>query len=244
MDKVIKQKVLTTGVYSTGAANLNNYYTKEEVNILVDKLTSGNIDLTNYYTKAETDRLIPTDYLTEIREDYITESELDNYYTKSEVDNKVANSGTFDSSQYYNKSEVDSLIPTDYITEDELDDYVTEEQLDANGYLTVHQDISGKQDTISDLEDIRNGATLGATAIQEHQSLADYALKSEIPSISNLATKDELSNKADLAVLDSYQPKGNYLTEVPSEYVTESVVDNKIATQIGNIETILDNIIG
>ena len=201
MDKVIKQKVLTTGVYSTGAANLNNYYTKEEVNILVDKLTSGDIDLTNYYTKAETDRLIPTDYLTEIPEGYITESELDNYYTKSEVDNKVANSGTFDSSQYYNKSEVDSLIPTDYITEIPAE-YVTESELNEKGYLTEHQDISG------------------------------------------LATKDELSNKADLAALDSYQPKGNYLTEVPSEYVTESVVDNKIATQIGNIETILDNIIG
>lgn len=220
MDKVIKQKVLTTGVYSTGAANLNNYYTKEEVNILVDKLTSGDIDLTNYYTKAETDRLIPTDYLTEIPEGYITESELDNYYTKSEVDNKVANSGTFDSSQYYNKSEVDSLIPTDYITEIPAE-YVTESELNEKGYLTEHQDISGLA-TKDDLS----------------------ALKSEIPSISNLATKDELSSKADLAALDSYQPKGNYLTEVPSEYVTESVVDNKIATQIGNIETILDNIIG
>lgn len=34
------------------------------------------------------------------------------------------------------------------------------------GYLTEHQDISSKQDTISDLADIRAGAALGATAVQ------------------------------------------------------------------------------
>lgn len=32
--------------------------------------------------------------------------------------------------------------------------------------LIEHQDISGKQDTISDLQTIRNGAALGATALQ------------------------------------------------------------------------------
>ena len=35
------------------------------------------------------------------------------------------------------------------------------------GYLTSHQDISGKQDVIADLETIRANAKLGATAIQE-----------------------------------------------------------------------------
>ena len=34
------------------------------------------------------------------------------------------------------------------------------------GYLTEHQDISGKQDVISDLATIRSGAALGATALQ------------------------------------------------------------------------------
>ena len=34
------------------------------------------------------------------------------------------------------------------------------------GYLTEHQDISGKQDIISDLETIRTGAAAGATALQ------------------------------------------------------------------------------
>lgn len=38
-----------------------------------------------------------------------------------------------------------------------------------SGFIT---DISGKQDVIQDLDDIRAGAALGATSIQEHQSLA------------------------------------------------------------------------
>ena len=37
--------------------------------------------------------------------------------------------------------------------------------------IQQHQDISGKQDAINDLADIRSGAALGATALQEHQPL-------------------------------------------------------------------------
>lgn len=48
-------------------------------------------------------------------------------------------------------------------------------------YLTKHQDISGKQDIITDLETIRDGAAKGATALQNHQSLEAYAKKSELP---------------------------------------------------------------
>lgn len=40
------------------------------------------------------------------------------------------------------------------------------------GYLTQHQDISGKQDKIDDLSTIRNGAALGASALQRLPSNA------------------------------------------------------------------------
>lgn len=46
-----------------------------------------------------------------------------------------------------------------------------------SGFLTQHQDISGKQDTIADLEAIRSGANLGATALQEHQDISGKADK-------------------------------------------------------------------
>ena len=54
--------------------------------------------------------------------------------------------------------------------------------VDLGTVITSHQDISGKQDTIADLETIRQGAAKGATSIQN---------------ISHLATRTELSNKVD-----------------------------------------------
>lgn len=68
-----------------------------------------------------------------------------------------------------------------------------EKWVEGKNYLTQHQDISGKQDTISDLEAIRQGASKGSTALQEHQSL------------DHLETKQHAE--------DTYQPKGNYLTQ-------------------------------
>lgn len=76
------------------------------------------------------------------------------------------------------------------------------------GYLTEHQDISGKQDVIADLAEIRAGAALGKTSIQAHQDLSDYALKTELPDIS--VKQDKLS-EAQLANINADHSK--YLTE-------------------------------
>ena len=101
-----------------------------------------------------------------------------------------------------------------YATKDEipsLDGYATETWVEDKHYLTEHQDISGKQDVIADLETIREGAAKGATAIQEHQSLADYAKTADVEA--------------------TYQPKGDYATkdEIPSldGYATEAWVEGK-----------------
>lgn len=73
----------------------------------------------------------------------------------------------------------------------DLSGYATEEWVNSQGFLKEHQDISNlatkeelntKQDTITDLEAIRSGASKGATALQTVPST--YALKSEIPDIS------------------------------------------------------------
>ena len=44
----------------------------------------------------------------------------------------------------------------------------------ADSALQTHQDISGKENTISDLATIRSGALLGASALQTHQDLTGY----------------------------------------------------------------------
>ena len=76
----------------------------------------------------------------------------------------------------------------------------TDGVVDLGTVITQHQDISGKQDTITDLAAIREGASKGATALQS------------VPS--EYITETELNGKG-------------YLTAVPSEYVTETELTNK-----------------
>ncbi len=144
-------------------------------------------------------------------------------------------------------------------------EYATEQWVNEQGFLKEHQDISNlatkaelnaKQDVITDLDTIRSGAALGATALQ---SVPDtYALKSEIPDISTkqdklvsgsniksingssllgsgnmeLATKEELNTKqdviTDLETIRSGAEKGaTALQSVPSEYATEQWVNSQ-----------------
>lgn len=63
----------------------------------------------------------------------------------------------------------------------------------------IQQEIAAKQDKIDDLDTIRSGAALGATAIQEHQDISHLATKSEV---SDMLTKTEAS--------ETYQLKGDY----------------------------------
>ena len=72
-----------------------------------------------------------------------------------------------------------------------------------SGYLTEHQDISGKQDVIADLDTIRDGASKGATALQSYTETdplytadkPNIALKSEIPSLDGYATEQWVEGK-------------------------------------------------
>ena len=81
----------------------------------------------------------------------------------------------------------------------------------------------------------------------KEESDGKYATKAEIPSIDNLATKEELALKADKSSLGDYllkseaqsnyetingaqgkyQPKGEYLTSIPEEYVTDEELNAK-----------------
>lgn len=55
--------------------------------------------------------------------------------------------------------------------------------------------------------------------LTEHQDISHLATKDEIPSIDGLASETYVTNYA--------QPKGNYLTSIPSEYITETELNNK-----------------
>ena len=118
--------------------------------------------LENYALKSE----IPTNYLTSIPSEYVTETELTakGYITEHQ-----------DLSDYALKSEIPTdyitSIPSEYITETELEDkgyiteipseYITETELTAKGYLTEHQDISEKADK-TELHEHTNKTVLDA----------------------------------------------------------------------------------
>ena len=157
-------------------------------------------------------------------EGYVKTEELpsmEEYATKDYVDGKVE----------------EIVVPT-------LDGYATEAWVTEQGFLTEHQDITGKQDVIEDLEAIREGAAKGATALQEvpegyateswvseqgflteHQSLEGLATEQfvtdriseiQIPETDHLATKEEVNE---------------IVKQIPSidGLATETYVDEKVA---------------
>lgn len=99
-------------------------------------------------------------------------------------------------------------VPAEYVTEMELanKNYVTSAyvigELNSKSdtghthpeYITEHQDITGKQDVISDLATIRSNAAKGATALQEIPS--EYVTDSELAAKGYLTQHQSLDEYA------------------------------------------------
>lgn len=83
-----------------------------------------------------------------------------------------------------------------------LDGYATQTWVSGQGYLTQHQDISGKADK-SEIPTKTSDLTNDSGYLTQHQSLENYALKSEIPTVTNDFT-DDYKNKVD-SLWDDYQ---------------------------------------
>lgn len=99
--------------------------------------------------------------------------------------------------------------PSKVATEKTLEEYATEEWVEGKGYLTEHQDISGKLDKTE--------------AAETYQPKGNYATKDEIPSLDGYATEEwvegkgyltehqDISGKLDKSEAEeTYQPKGDY----------------------------------
>lgn len=154
---------------------------------------------------------------------YLTGSDLTDYATKSVVKKFV-------------EEEIAKIdIP-------EVPTKVSAFENDAN-YLTEHQDISGKQDAIKDLDDIRANAALGATALQEvpagYVTETDLSTKGYLTndSLNDYATKEfvgEEIEKIDIPVVptkvSAFENDANYLTEHQSldNYFTKAEVNKMI----------------
>ena len=116
-------------------------------------------------------------------------------------------------------------------------------------------DIAGKQDTIQDLNAIRDGAAKGATAIQEETDpiwtaeKVNYYTKSDIDtSLESKANKSEIPTVPtnvsaftnDAGYLTEHQSLNNYYTKTESDgiYATQVVVNEEIAARISDIREV------
>ena len=139
--------------------DLDNYYNKDEVDSKIRE--SGTFDPSLYYTKQEVESKIPTDYLTEIPSEYITESELNSkgYLTEHQ------------SLEGYSKTDHKH---SEYLTEHQsLADYSKTDHTHSQ-YLTEHQSLASYA-LKSEIPDISNLATKAelTTAIGNIDAILD-----------------------------------------------------------------------
>ena len=117
---------------------------------------------------------------------------LDGYAKTSEIPSKV--------SQLENDSNYLSSIP---------EEYVTDAELESKGYLTEHQDISGKVDKVE-----------GKSLISD----AEIARLASVDNYDDTDIRTELANKADI-------------TAIPTVDVTKSYVDTELAKKANTDHT-------
>lgn len=140
--------------YLTEHQSLSGYATEQWV---LDKNYITGVDLSNYATKDEIPT-VPTKvsafendvpYLTEHQSlsGYVTDVEMSAFtYDKATIDEKVASGGTFDPTQYYNKTQTNELVESAVTrVEAEIPTVPTSNTAFTNdaGYLTEHQSLSG-----------------------------------------------------------------------------------------------------
>jgi hypothetical protein len=187
--------------------------------------------------------------LQEVPAEYVTETELNAEIAKL-IDSAPETLNTLGELAAALKDNNDVIVALNNVIANKADKDHTHSQ-----YLTEHQDISGKQDVIEDLEAIRSGAALGKTALQ---SIPDeYITESELEG-KNYATVSQVNAKQDtitdletirsgaalgataLQTLpehnhdEKYQAKGNYAAAEHNHndhYYTETEIDAKLLSK-------------
>ena len=224
------------------------YYSKDEVNTLLDEksnydhtheqylteipeeyITASELEAKGYLTAADVEQPDVTGFVTEEylnQQNYAKKSDIpsvDGLATKAEVNAKADSSHTH--SEFITlQSNIDKKADSSVLSGYSLTSHTHSQ------YLTS-ANIANKQDTISDLEDIRNGAEKGATAVQPND-LNDYAKTSQIPSLDGYAKETYVDNK--IAALVSGAPE----TLDTLDEIAAALSDNK------DIVSVLENSIG
>ena len=219
---------------------LSNYYTKEEIDgagyatqDYVDSKISEipEVDLSGYALKSE----IPdvSDFITQIPEEYVTESELEakGYLTEHQ-----------DLSDYALKAEIPT-VPTK-VSEFENDagyltsvpeEYVTDEELNAKGYLTEHQSLEGLA--------TQEYVDQAVASVDVTEQLKDYYTKDQVYTKNDVYTKSEV----DEAVSNVQVDLSGYYTKSEVDSETAGIETNasnisSLGTTVANLQTTVNGI--
>lgn len=230
-----KQDQLVSGV---NIKTINNQSILGGGNIEIQTST-GETDLSDYYTKEECNSTFAT--ISQM------ENKVDKVEGKSLIsDEEIARLSTVTN---YDDSTINEQIATLNSSKLDVSTYTT----DKANFATIEQ-LNEKQNALISGENIKtiNGnSLLGSGDITITGSgdvdLSNYYNKTEVDGKldtkldistynsdkSGFATKTELSDYLTISgAAETYQPKGNYLTEIPTEYVTESELSESLSNKL------------
>lgn len=196
--------------YLTEHQSLSGYATEQWVE---DKHYITGVDLSDYALKSEIP-VVPTSntaftndagYLTEHQSlsGYATEAFVSAFtYDKATIDEKVAGGGSFDPSQYYNKTATDELLA-------EKLDVTAYTPVDLSNYYTTGETVNLVESAVTRVEGeiptvptSNTAFTNDAGYLTEHQSLSGYATEQWVEDkhyitgvdLSNYATTSDVNN--------------------------------------------------
>lgn len=221
------QKYQPVGDYVTGEKLNTELSSKADKSELVGLASKTDVEdkidekLADYYDKTEVDEAIE-DAIPDLS-DFVTDSELKEYtYDKKTIDEKVAQGGTFDPTNYYDKSDVDGLL---------------KDKADTDSVPTLQQEVKGteKNYIYSDPTVQGKGAIAAAryransngklTAQYKYWGDTDFNYNTEFPTATQ--TADGVMSKEDKIKLDSLTPGGGGTVDA----YTKQEADNKFATK-------------
>ena len=248
--------------------SLDGYASEQWV---LDQHYISGVDLSDYALKSEIPT-VPTSntaftndagYLTEHQSlsGYATTAFVSAFtYDKATIDEKVAQGGSFDPSQYYNKTATDALLDekldvTAY-TPTDLSNYYTKTEVD-NEIISAITDVEAEIPTVPTSN---TAFTNDAGYLTEHQSLSGYATEQWVEDkhyitgvdLSNYATKAEIpvvptSNTAftnDAGYLTEHQSLTAYsTTQEMNTAISQAVSGKQDTLSAGTNITIVDNVI-
>lgn len=244
---VIKDKGKQSKIYvSRTNASLSNSQINEEINGNVSITESDLYQILEDYVKKNGLRTINGQSVVGEGNITIESSDMKGYLTVEEFNNII--------DEYATTEEVKAVKTwvnqQGFLTEHQsLAGYATEEWVESKNYLTQHQDISGKQDKIEDLETIRSGAAKGATAIQEVKTINGQSIVGSGNITIEGGSGGGNANIVELtqSEYDNITPDADtiyVISDAPAVDTSVFATVEYVDTKIGDIETILNNIIG